>query len=239
MAYFVYILRCGDGSLYTGTTNDVARRLRVHQSGKGAKYTRSHPPVALCYQEELVDRPAALRRELAIKSLSRAQKLKLVAKGNGTMIAMRRKDRACPADEAWEILDACGYAVLAMTAEDGAPYAIPLHIVRRGTCVYFHSAMAGRKTDCLRTHPRVCLTCVGEAEVLQMRFTTRYASAVAEGTAQEVEDAEEKLEALRLLCLRHTPDAMGGFDGEAAGSLAHTAVWKITVEEISGKGNKG
>ena len=78
MSWFVYMLRCGDGSLYTGYTNDVERRLAVHQSGKGAKYTRSRLPVELAYREELPDKSAALRREAAIKKLSRAQKLALV-----------------------------------------------------------------------------------------------------------------------------------------------------------------
>lgn len=78
MAYYVYMLRCGDGSLYTGSTNDVARRLYAHQRGKGAKYTRSRLPVTLVYQEAVSDRSAALRREAAIKALTRAEKLALV-----------------------------------------------------------------------------------------------------------------------------------------------------------------
>lgn len=78
MAWYVYMLRCGDGSLYTGYTDNVERRLAVHQSGKGAKYTRSRLPVTLAYQEELPDKSAALRREAAIKSLTRSEKLALL-----------------------------------------------------------------------------------------------------------------------------------------------------------------
>ena len=77
--YWVYLLRCGDGSLYTGCTNDLARRLRAHQSGRGAKYTRSRLPVELVYREPAADRSAALRREAAIKALTRAEKLALLA----------------------------------------------------------------------------------------------------------------------------------------------------------------
>jgi putative endonuclease len=77
MAWFVYMLRCGDGSLYTGATDDVARRLAAHQRGKGGRYTRSHLPVSLAYWEELPDRSAALRREAEIKRLSRKEKLAL------------------------------------------------------------------------------------------------------------------------------------------------------------------
>ena len=78
MGYLVYILRCGDGTLYTGCTNDLPRRLQAHQSGRGAKYTRSRLPVRLVYQEAVPDKSAALRREAAIKKLSRAQKLALI-----------------------------------------------------------------------------------------------------------------------------------------------------------------
>ena len=75
MAWTVYILRCGDGSLYTGCTNNLPRRLEAHQSGKGAKYTRSRLPVALAYREEAADRSAALRRVAAVKRLDRGKKL--------------------------------------------------------------------------------------------------------------------------------------------------------------------
>lgn len=76
----VYILRCGDGSLYTGISTDVQRRLEEHRSGKGAKYTRSRGPLELVYQEECSDKSAALKRELEIKALPRAEKLKLIEK---------------------------------------------------------------------------------------------------------------------------------------------------------------
>lgn len=82
MPYYLYILRCGDNSLYTGITTDVARRLAAHQSGKGAKYTRGRGPLTLVYQEELPDKPSALRRELAVKALTREEKLALIQRGS-------------------------------------------------------------------------------------------------------------------------------------------------------------
>lgn len=75
--WFVYLLRCGDGSLYCGTTDDVLRRLEVHRSGKGAKYTRGRGPLELVYSEECESYGAALRREYAIKQLPRQEKLRL------------------------------------------------------------------------------------------------------------------------------------------------------------------
>lgn len=78
MAAFVYMLRCKDGSLYTGWTNDLDHRLAMHSSGRGAKYTRGRGPLELVYSEELPDKEAALRRECAIKKLRREQKLALL-----------------------------------------------------------------------------------------------------------------------------------------------------------------
>ena len=78
MAYFVYILLCADGTLYTGVTDDVARRAQTHNSGKGAKYTRGRLPVSVVYTEEAPSRAAAQRREYAIKRLPRAKKLALI-----------------------------------------------------------------------------------------------------------------------------------------------------------------
>lgn len=78
LEYVVYILRCGDGSLYTGITTDLKRRVAVHNSGKGAKYTRGRGPVLPVYWETVPDKSTALRRELAIKAMTRAEKLDLI-----------------------------------------------------------------------------------------------------------------------------------------------------------------
>ena len=76
----LYILRCGDGSLYTGITTDLDRRLDEHRSGKGAKYTRGRGPLEMVYSEECGNHSDALKRELEIKALSKAEKLKLIQK---------------------------------------------------------------------------------------------------------------------------------------------------------------
>ena len=72
--WYLYILRCGDGSLYTGITTDVERRLEAHRSGKGAKYTRGRGPLEMVYREECPDHSAALKREIEIKKLTREEK---------------------------------------------------------------------------------------------------------------------------------------------------------------------
>lgn len=78
MAWTVYLARCRDGSLYTGVTTDPERRLAEHNSGGGGSYTRSRIPLVMVYWEPVEDRSAALRRECAIKRLTRAQKEELV-----------------------------------------------------------------------------------------------------------------------------------------------------------------
>lgn len=76
--WYLYILRCGDGSLYTGITTDVEGRLSQHRAGKGAKYTRGRGPLEVVYTEECEDHSAALKRELAVKALPREEKEKLI-----------------------------------------------------------------------------------------------------------------------------------------------------------------
>lgn len=79
-AWYVYILKCADRSLYTGVATDIRARLSLHNTGKGAKYTRGRRPVVLVYQEIAADRGAALRREAAIKRLPAPVKRRLVAR---------------------------------------------------------------------------------------------------------------------------------------------------------------
>ena len=78
-AWFVYVVRCEDGSLYTGVTTDVDARVATHNAGRGARYTRARRPVAVMHVERKRSRSTALRREHAIKALPRAAKLALVA----------------------------------------------------------------------------------------------------------------------------------------------------------------
>ncbi len=82
-AAYTYIVRCADGTLYTGWTNDLDKRVKAHNDGRGAKYTHARRPVTLVYSEALPTKAAALRREAAVKKLTRAQKLALIAGKNG------------------------------------------------------------------------------------------------------------------------------------------------------------
>ena len=91
VGFFVYIARCADGTLYTGWARDPHARIRAHNSGKGAKYTRSRVPVALVYMEACESLSAALKRERQLKPWSRARKEALIA---GDRRELRLNDRS-------------------------------------------------------------------------------------------------------------------------------------------------
>ena len=81
---YTYIVRCRDGSLYTGWTNNLEKRIGDHNSGKGAKYTRSRRPVLLVYYEEFAAKEEAMRREREIKQMTRQEKILLIERQNQT-----------------------------------------------------------------------------------------------------------------------------------------------------------
>lgn len=75
---YTYIVKCKDGTLYTGWTNDIEKRIEAHNTGKGAKYTKTRRPVELIYLEEFLTKEEAMKREYAIKQMSRQRKIKLI-----------------------------------------------------------------------------------------------------------------------------------------------------------------
>lgn len=151
---------------------------------------------------------------------------------------MRRTDREMPREFGLMVVDSCEYANLAMIDESGLPYVLPMTIVREGEAVYFHSALEGKKTLCLKKNPNVSLSCVGATKRATDAFTTEFESAILSGTAVEVTEDAEKIHALRLLCERHTPTNMSMFDTSIEKSLGRTGIWKITIETLTAKRKK-
>jgi len=80
MSYFVYMLECQDGSFYIGSTDNVEKRFVAHSTGKGARYTRSHKPIKVVYQEEVGDKSSALKREAVLKKLTHTQKARILGR---------------------------------------------------------------------------------------------------------------------------------------------------------------
>ena len=153
---------------------------------------------------------------------------------------MRRKDRERDAEFAKAVIDRCSHGIVAISTGSDTPYCLPLSLVRVDNCLYFHCAHEGRKVDLLRNNPRVCVSFVETdtpSVVPPAMFTTFFRSAIVTGTAHEVVNDVEKIEALRALCQRMTPDGMAGdtFEHAINHSLAATAIWRIDMDEIVGK----
>lgn len=154
---------------------------------------------------------------------------------------MRRSDRAQSLEFAQALIDRCTYGVVAISTGEDTPYCLPLSLVRVDNRLYFHCAKQGRKLDLLHRNPKVCVTFVGTSEPAYVEsnntFTDYFQSAMVTGTASEVLEDDEKIEALRALCIKVTPEGMSGdnFERAVSGSLAVTGVWRIEMEEVTAK----
>ena len=154
---------------------------------------------------------------------------------------MRRSDRAQSLEFAQALIDRCTYGVVAISTGEDTPYCLPLSLVRVDNRIYFHCAKQGRKLDLLRRNPKVCVTFVGTSEPAYVEsnntFTDYFQSAMVTGTASEVLEDDEIIEALRALCTKVTPEGMSGdnFERAVSGSLAVTGVWRIEMEEVTAK----
>ena len=152
------------------------------------------------------------------------------------MRAMRRTDREKDVNFAWEVIDRSSYATMATVNMDGTPYCVGLSVVRSGNVLYFHCAKEGQKVENLRQSPRVCLFFA--CDVHPTRFTCEYDSALVTGTAHEVQESEEKVFAMRLICQHFTPDYMDHFDRSMGASAQKLMIWRIDIDSITGKQNK-
>lgn len=149
---------------------------------------------------------------------------------------MRKASRRKDPEWALEVFDRAPYITLSLTRPEGTPYGVPLSMARRDDrTFYFHCAPEGEKLDCIRTNPIVALSAVSRCspryEEEKNNFTEYYRSAMAVGRAEIVEDADEKIHALRLICERFLPAYMARFDEAVARSVARTAIVRITLTE--------
>ena len=137
---------------------------------------------------------------------------------------------------ALEVLDKAPYITVSMTRPDGTPYGLPLSLARTDDKnFYFHCALEGDKLDCIALHPTVFLSavtkCAPTVGPKDGSFTLQYKSATAIGIAELVTGREEKIAALRAICLRFLPHHMDAFDDAINRSLERTAVVRITLTE--------
>lgn len=172
---------------------------------------------------------------------------------------MRRKDREMDKEFGYYVIDKARFGVLSMVDNDEA-YGIPLSIVRDGENLYFHSAIDGRKVHALDKNPNVSIAFVGDTRIpenftkeeldeiasdkskavllISSVFTTEYESVVVKGRVVQVDDEEERVHAMRLVCEKYTPSKMEYFNMAIEAGLKRTNVYRIEVEEINSKRKK-
>ncbi len=149
---------------------------------------------------------------------------------------MRKESRAMDSQWALEIMHKAPYITVSFTDAEGKAYGLPLSLASDdNTNWYFHCAMEGKKLDAIKMHPEVCLSavtkCVPTVGPLDGSYTMQYKSTIAFGKAEIVNDNEEKIHGLRLICQRFLPQHMDAFDENVARSLERTAVVRITLSE--------
>lgn len=148
---------------------------------------------------------------------------------------MRRKNQELTGDEAELILQNGSSGVLALSGDEGYPYAVPLSYAYSDGSLYFHSAVAGHKIDAIKNAGKASFCVIGQDEVIPSEFTTRYKSVVVFGKISILEDGHELRAAMEKLAAKYSP----GYKNE--GSLyierhkAHYVVIKLAAEHISGK----
>ena len=149
---------------------------------------------------------------------------------------MRRRDREMYYDFGLHVIDKSPYAVLSMiNAADKTPYCVPISAARICNSVYFHCALTGQKIDNLMADPNVCISFVSDVNPISEKYTTEYESAIVKGTAEHINDENEKIEALHAICLKYAADNMDNFQNAINKLLSRTAVWKIEIKELTGE----
>lgn len=174
---------------------------------------------------------------------------------------MRRKDREMNREFGMDLIDRAKYGVLCtIDDEENLPYGVPLSIVRDGDTLYFHSAMDGKKVRIFKNKPYVSVVFVGETKIPENYtkeeldemakdrskggtfaskvFTTEFESAMVIGQINLVENREEKIRAMKLICEKYTPTKMDYFSVAIDSGLPRTNVYSIKIEEITAKRKK-
>ena len=146
---------------------------------------------------------------------------------------MRRFKQLLPAEEVEKILRNGKYCVMAVSGDDGYPYAVPVNYVYDGTSIYIHSAAQGHKIDALRRNPKCSLCIVDKDDVIPEEFTSYFRSVIVFGEANFVESVEDKVAALRLLGGKYSP----GINPEAEISrfIKMVCIVRIDIDSVTGK----
>ena len=148
---------------------------------------------------------------------------------------MRRNRQQLSIEECEQILGRCTSGVLALTGDGGYPYAVPLSYVYADGVIIFHSAVQGHKVDAIKRDSRCSFCVIEKDEIRPAEFTTYFRSVIAFGRIHILEDAAEKVQALRLLGRRYSPNDEHGLQHEIDKSLDHVLLLRLDIDHLSGK----
>ncbi len=152
-----------------------------------------------------------------------------------TFRPMRRNRQQLSREECERILGRCTSGVLALTGDDGYPYAVPLSYVYADGAIIFHSAVEGHKVDAIRRDNRCSFCVIEQDDIKPAEFTTHFRSVIAFGRIHILEDTDEKVQALRLLGRRYSPNDEPGLQHEIDKSLDHVLLLRLDIDHLSGK----
>ena len=148
---------------------------------------------------------------------------------------MRRNRQQLSKEECEGILNQCTSGVLALTGDGGYPYAVPLSYVYSDGAIIFHSAVQGHKVDAIKRDSRCSFCVIEQDEIKPAELTTYFRSVIVFGHISIVENEAEKVQLLRLLGRRYSPDNEDGLQHEIDKSLDHVLLLRLDIEHMSGK----
>lgn len=148
---------------------------------------------------------------------------------------MRRNQQQLSREECERILGRCTSGVLAVIGDCGYPYTVPLSYVYVDGAIIFHSAVEGHKVDAIKRDSRCSFCVIEQDDIKPAEFTTYFRSVIAFGRIHILEDADEKIQALRLLGRRYSPGDEHGLQHEIVKSMDHVLLLRLDIEHLSGK----
>lgn len=149
---------------------------------------------------------------------------------------MRRKKQALADETCQEVLNRGTSGVLAVSGDDGYPYAVPMSYVYNGEKIYFHSAFEGHKIDSIARNHKVSFSVIDQDQVVSREYTTYFRSVIAFGTIRVVSDAQEKRKAIETLAAKYSPGESEERTGQAIErEWAQLCILELSIEHLSGK----
>ncbi len=150
---------------------------------------------------------------------------------------MRRTDRRMSTEFAWATFDKCNYMTISVVDENNEPYMIPVLAARVDNHIYYHSFIHGRMMEIMKRSPKVCISAVHVASVIPLSNDLAFASCIGFGQAHIVDDPDEIIFGMRLICEKVAKDNIGRFESKIPFSMPHLGMIRIDIDRMTGKAN--